>query len=263
MSENAPAAIPAVILAGGRGARLGNAAGSVPKPMAVVHGRPFVEWIVRRLAAEGVRRFFLSTGHLGEQVAAHFNRSTLSLDIRCVQERRPLDTAGGFLNCASRATPAPDWWLVCNGDSLVGADLSRLFRLAETASDMDGAILAAVADDALPYGGLDVAASGELTAFAEKRRGRGLVNAGLYLLRDRFVRAMGPVRRLSFEQRVFPMALKNGARFRVLADDAPFLDIGTPASLARAPEFVAKFCMAGDERGRPAPRFERMAAEHP
>lgn len=91
----APEMIVAVILAGGLGTRLRDTLPDRPKPMALVAGRPFLEWVVRYLAAQGVRRFVLSTGHFSEGIKTHFARGIGSLKVSCVWEREPLDTAGG------------------------------------------------------------------------------------------------------------------------------------------------------------------------
>ena len=234
----APDMIVAVILAGGVGTRLRDTLPDRPKPMALVAGRPFLEWVVRYLAAQGVRRFVLSTGHFSEVVKTHFARGIGSLKISCAWEREPLDTAGGFLNGVESVTPRPGWWLVCNGDSLAVADLGGLLNSTAAKGDADGAILGVEVADTGRYGRLIVSDSGELKEFGDKRSGRGLINAGVYLLRDEFVRSLGQVRPLSFERDVFPGALKDGSRLHVAVTNGAFLDIGTPQSLGQAKDFI-------------------------
>lgn len=234
-------AIIAVILAGGYGIRLRRASPDRPKPMALVEGRPFLEWVILYLAAQGIRRFILSTGHLGEAVESHFSRRIGLLEISCVRERTPLDTAGGFLNCVAETDPRPPWWIVCNGDSLAVADLGGLFSLTAATTDVAGAILGVEVADTGRYGRLTVSASGALEGFAEKRSGRGLINTGFYLFRDGFVRSLGRVRRLSFEREVFPAAARDGTRLHVAVTKGAFLDIGTPDALAQAQNFIVTF----------------------
>ncbi len=76
--------------------------------------------------------------------------------------------------------------------------------------------------------------------FAEKRPGAGTISGGVYLLRRetiaRFPAATGA---LSFETEVFPALLAQGDRLRVVDQEAPFLDIGTEESLARAGRFIS------------------------
>ena len=54
----------AIILAGGLGTRLRAAVPDLPKPMAPIAGRPFLEYLLDYWAAQGIRRFILSVGHL-------------------------------------------------------------------------------------------------------------------------------------------------------------------------------------------------------
>ena len=74
----APRDITALILAGGFGTRVKDLLGDLPKPMAPVKGRPFVEWIVRWLKAQGVRDVVLSTGFRAELVEEHFSTAPVS-----------------------------------------------------------------------------------------------------------------------------------------------------------------------------------------
>ena len=66
--------IGAVILAGGLGTRVQNLLPGIPKPMAPVAGRPFLEWVLRFLARQGVRRAVISIGYLAQVIADHCQR---------------------------------------------------------------------------------------------------------------------------------------------------------------------------------------------
>lgn len=70
-AESAAALPPVCVLVGGRGTRLGSLTEAVPKPMVTVAGRPFIDWVLLRLAAEGFTRVVLSLGYLGEVLARH------------------------------------------------------------------------------------------------------------------------------------------------------------------------------------------------
>jgi D-glycero-alpha-D-manno-heptose 1-phosphate guanylyltransferase len=232
--------IEAVVLAGGFGTRVAHLLTGLPKPMAPVAGRPFLEWVVRYLAAQGIRRVILSTGHLAHVIEDHFrNQPVPGVVTRCVAETQPLGTAGGFLNAVRLSGDFPAAWLILNGDSLVFAGL------AEIASELGdpavaGVVVGCAVADASRYGTLAVGPGGVLQGFAEKRPGKGVINAGIYLLRDSLVREMTGTPPLSFEQDVFPQTIKRGARLKAVAVTAPFLDIGTPESLREAESFVAR-----------------------
>jgi D-glycero-alpha-D-manno-heptose 1-phosphate guanylyltransferase len=127
---------------------------------------------------------------------------------------------------------------VANGDSLVFANplpLLDALRLVNT----DAALLGLQIADAGRFGTLEINAQSRLTAFREKRPGAGTINAGVYAFNGAALLRQPPQRPLSFEIDVFP-ALASSGRVAVVSTEAPFLDIGTPETLAEAERFIAQ-----------------------
>lgn len=232
--------VVAVILAGGTGTRVRHLLGELPKPMAPVAGRPFLEWQVRYLARQGVRRVVLSTGYRAEAIAAHFDPQPVrGVQTICVAEPQPLGTGGGLLWATRHSGLNPQTWLVLNGDTLCCADLGRAARhLADP--EISGVLLAREVEDASRYGSLALDARGCLRGFEEKRPGRGLVNAGVYLLRAALLEDFPAHTPLSLEREVFPALTARGRLLKVETMQSPFLDIGTPETLPLAAEFVRR-----------------------
>ena len=235
-----PEQITAVILAGGFGTRIKHLLGDLPKPMAPVNGKPFVEWVVRYLAAQGIRNVILSTGHLAETVEKHFAPPPVkNVRVTCVPETTPLGTAGGFLNAAHSTKENPAAWLVLNGDSLVVAPLAVLFSSLDE-PQVEGGILGVPMADASRFGTLSQNAAGDLNGFNEKKSGAGNINAGVYLFRDSALKKFPTKLPLSFEIDVFPALINRGVRLKTVLSAAPFIDIGTPESLPQAESFIRK-----------------------
>jgi NDP-sugar pyrophosphorylase family protein len=235
-----PEKITAVILAGGFGRRIQHLLSDLPKPMAPVNGRPFLEWVVRYLAAKKIRRVIMSTGHLAETIDKHFQQQPVAgLKVSCVPESKPLGTAGGFLNAIHGAAEKPAAWLVLNGDSLAPAPLAQMFQSLDD-PDGDGAILGVRVADASRFGTILQNANGALTGFDEKKPGAGVINAGIYLFRASTIEHFPDKTPLSFETEVFPALVAEKIRLKVCVTDAPFLDIGTPESLPLAEAFIRR-----------------------
>lgn len=227
-----------VLLAGGFGTRVAHLLPGVPKPMAPVNGRPFVEWVIRFFVRCGAREFVLSTGHLSAVIEAHFAAVRIAnSSIVCRPETVPLGTAGGFLNAATGQSDPERGWLVANADSLVFADPTVLGREANKRG-WDAAVLGLAVADTSRYGSLAVASDDRLTAFAEKKRGSGLINAGVYWFNPNVLVQFPDRRPLSFEFEVFPTLLACGRSVGVCSVSAPFLDIGTEQTLRKAEKFV-------------------------
>lgn len=228
----------AVILAGGLGTRIQHLLPGIPKPMAPVMGRPFLEWVVRYLARQGVRDMVISTGHLAESVQRHFDQQPVPLAaVKCIAESSSLGTAGGFLHAVRESGRTPPAWLVLNGDSLALAPIADLARALSDPA-VAGAVQGVEAADASRYGTLVADAGGLLTGFQEKRPGKGVISAGVYLLRSSLLLAFPSTTPLSFERDVFPNLIRRGVHLQVCSAEVPFLDIGTPESLPQAESFI-------------------------
>ncbi len=175
----------AVILAGGRGTRLGALTDLLPKPMMPVGDGPFLEQLLWNLRRHGIGKVLLSVGYLAEVVEGHFgDGSRFELDIEYCLETEPAGT-GGALKLA--LPQFEERFLVLNGDTLFDLNYLDLGQLLE-----HGEVALALREvaDSWRYGSVTVAGD-RVTAFAEKayRGGRGLINGGVYAMTRRAVAA--------------------------------------------------------------------------
>ncbi len=234
----APDQTTAVILAGGFGTRIKHLLGDLPKPMAPVNGRPFLEWVVRWLAAQDIRRVVLSTGYLTEVIEKHFHSQPVAgVQVSCVPETTPLGTAGGFLNAVRQSKIKSSAWFLLNGDTLAFVNLADALKSLNNESTT-GVIFGREVPDTSRYGSLVTDAAGRLSCFAEKRPGRGVISTGVYLFRDSLLKQFSDKVPLSLEQEVFPALTAAGVSLKVLQMNIPFLDIGTPDTLREADLFI-------------------------
>lgn len=114
----------AVIMAGGKGERLGDLTHGIPKPMLPIGDRPLLEHIVQHLVSHGIRRIFLSVNYLATMIEDHFGTgSRFSCRIDYLRETEPLGT-GGPLSLLPEAPTAP--LVVMNGDLLTRINVTRM-----------------------------------------------------------------------------------------------------------------------------------------
>ena len=231
----------AIILSGGMGTRIKHLLNGLPKPMVPIHHKPFIEWLMIYLFDQGIRNFHFSTGYRSE-VFDEFLKKHQSdkYHISCIAESYPMGTAGAIYNAVRllREENKSDVWSVINGDSLLLADLKQFFDLFQ-ASKADAAMIGVEVADSSRYGTLDLDSNSYLKGFQEKQLGSGVINGGIYLLSNRFISAFPDKVPLSLENEVFQYLLDKQYTVYVNVIKAPFIDIGTPQSLASAQEFIS------------------------
>lgn len=229
----------AIILAGGRGTRLKSAVDNTPKPLLPVAGKPFLHWVARWAEAQGEHDIVVAGGYLGEQMTRWSEQETRERPgcrVRTRVEQQPLGT-GGAVRFAAKGLD-DDVYLILNGDSLIVTSVKHLRMLFASDPMLDGVIISKRTNDVARYGSLVFSADGYLVRFSEKATaGTGLINGGVYLLRHRLINRIAPGPS-SIERDCFPSWLQTGARIRVAVADAPFIDIGTPETLAAASDFI-------------------------
>ncbi len=230
--------IDVAILAGGLGTRLAGAVPDLPKALAPVGGRPFLEHLLDWLESHGARRIVFLLGHRADQIRAHMAAHPRPhLTFAWSVEPAPLGTGGalGFAGPHFASDPV----LVVNGDTFVDGDLAALAR-AHRESSAPATMLCVEVPDAGRYGRVDVA-DGRIAAFREKDpafSGAAAINAGIYLVSAALLATIPGDRAVSLERDVFEKQAP-GTLAAFVDRKARFVDIGTPESWAGAAPIVA------------------------
>lgn len=230
--------VEAMILAGGFGSRLRGILDDLPKPMARVAGKPFLEWLLRQARSQGVQSAVLCTGYLGQIVEAYFgDGSRWGVRLAYSRETSPLGTAGALRLGVDR-TSAKNL-VVLNGDSYCRYDLELFLHYHESREASATLWLVPVADR-LRYGTVAINPDGSVSSFIEKsgRAGRGYVNSGVYLMERAILESVQPSAKVSLEKDVLPSLVGHG--LYAVKGDGPFIDIGTPEAFARASSFMER-----------------------
>jgi NDP-sugar pyrophosphorylase family protein len=114
------------LLAGGLGKRLRPLVNNVPKPMAPIHGRPFLEYQLHLLSRHGFRHFVLCVGYMATRIIEYFgDGSRRGFRVEYSVEETPMGT-GGALRCAAGHIDPEMPFLVINGDTYFDVDLRSI-----------------------------------------------------------------------------------------------------------------------------------------
>lgn len=227
----------AIILAGGMGTRLRSAVPDLPKPMAPISGRPFLEHQMDYWIAQGVNQFVVSVGYMKEVIMDHFGSRYRATPLTYALEDEPLGTGGGLL-LAAQGLKEP--FLVLNGDTFFEVDLDELLGFhAEHASEWTFSLFQT--NEVGRYMGMDVKPDGEIVSLKSGMGEPGrLANGGVYLVnpsvlaKSKFV----PGHKLSLEVDLLPAFAAQGGKLYGLEFPGSFIDIGVPQDYFRAAEIL-------------------------
>ena len=222
----------AVILAGGKAERLGEAAGGRPKALVELGGRPLAAYQVEQLARAGVDRVLVSCAG-GQEGLFEAALGGIGPEVVAVPEPEPLGRGGGIRFAAQQRREAGDLFAL-NGDELVDVDLSRLL---EHHREGDAAATITVVPLQSPFGVVELDDEDHVTGFREAPRLEHWVSCGVYVLGEEALKRF-PVRG-DHESTTFPELAAEG-RLRALRHQGIWLTVNTPKDLRVASEYLAE-----------------------
>lgn len=228
----------AILLAGGMGTRLQSVVNDRPKPMALVGGKPFMEYVVHGLSSYGIRNIIFAVGYKGSMVEEYFgNGSEFGIKVSYAYEEELLGTAGAIKNAGRFITE--ESFFVLNADTFYQLDYTRLLRVRQE-NQLDMTLVLRRVEDVSRYGEA-VLDGARLTGFNEKssKVHPGTINGGVYLLRQALLADI-PTGRVSLENEMIPHWMESGRRLGGIVNDGYFIDIGVPEDYFKFQEDVEK-----------------------
>jgi NDP-sugar pyrophosphorylase family protein len=220
----------AIILAGGKAERLGDAAEGKPKALVPISGRPLAAYQLALLGRAGVERAIISCA-AGQEEHFELALGGYGLEVVCVGEPEPLGRGGGLrLAAGARESDGPIYAL--NGDELFDLDLNELF---DAHRERGGAATITVAPLKSHLGVVDVDDDDVVHGFREGPRLPYWVNTGLYVLEDEAIDRLPE--RGDHESTTFPELAGEG-RLRAFRHEGLWLTVNTPKDLRVAQEYV-------------------------
>jgi NDP-sugar pyrophosphorylase family protein len=233
----------ALILAGGKAERLGDAAGGLPKPLVAIAGRPLIAYQVEQLADAGVSRVIVSCSAGREEL---FERALEGIGPEIVTAPEPerLGRGGGLRNAARlRNEDGPVFAL--NGDELVDVDLRALL---DRHLERSPAATITVVRPPSPFGLVEIDEEDAVTGFSESATLPVWVSCGVYVL-DEEALARLPERG-DHETTMFPELAAEG-KLRVFRHEGLWLTVNTPKQLRIADEYLTRnpSAVSGSARG--------------
>lgn len=217
----------AIILAGGKGARLRPYTNIIPKPLLPIDNMPILEIILKQLKKHEFTEVVITIGHLGEIIKAYFgDGKKFGLKIRYSLEEKSLGTVGAL----SIISNLDDNFLVMNGDILCNIDFSNLYDF-HIKKNKKATIVTCKKSIKLSLGVVKCK-GGKLIDYIEKPEYKFDVSTGIYILNKKVV-SLIPFN----EYYDFPTLIKDiiqGENINVYKFNGYWFDIGTPEDYNQA-----------------------------
>ncbi|HKC26634.1 MAG TPA: sugar phosphate nucleotidyltransferase [Jatrophihabitans sp.] len=229
-----PLPTPAVVMAGGRGTRLGTLTREMPKPLVEVAGRPILEWIILNLVGGGVHELYVSVNHLAEQIEERLgDGARFGCNVTYLREdpQQPLGTAGslGLFRTVRPDLDVP--LLVMNGDLMVQFQPEDLVAFHDRVG-AEISVATRAYQHEIPFGVVGVDGDWVRT-IEEKPTVTREINAGVYALAPSVLDLVRPEEPSTMPQ-LIQACLDTGKRVAAWQLQSDWIDVGTPADLARA-----------------------------
>jgi D-glycero-alpha-D-manno-heptose 1-phosphate guanylyltransferase len=225
----------AIVLAGGLGSRLKAVVPDVPKPMAPINGRPFLEYLLDYWAGQGVDRFVLSVGYKREIIKEHFGVLYKGVEVDYAVEDQPRGTGGGLL-LALKHLCQSGTFLVMNGDTFFEVDLATMHD-CHRGKQAEVTLALREMPTNSRYASVEIDKDGRITTFDNRARtsGRALINGGVYLAEKFAFADMPPPsdEPVSIEVQLYPRMLRAGRHMYGFPSSGRFIDIGIPEDYQR------------------------------
>ncbi|MFH1575450.1 MAG: sugar phosphate nucleotidyltransferase [Candidatus Nealsonbacteria bacterium] len=224
----------ALILAGGRGARMKPITEEIPKMLLPIAGKLLLEHQIELLRDSNIRDIVILLGHLGEKIKYHFgDGSRFGVKINYLEQKTKEIGTAYALNLAKNyfsSTP----FLMMYGDVLAEINLKDFIDFHSSSGSLSTVALSSI-EKTLPYGMVRLRGK-NIVEFIEKPQKEGLskvINAGIFCFEPGIFDYLSSKTNLSLEKDVFPKLAKEGKLTGYLFEGKWF-DIGTPAIYEKA-----------------------------
>ena len=219
-----------IIMAGGKGTRLGKLTKNCPKPMLKVQNKPILEIILEQCIKSGFVNFNFSVNYLRKQIEDYFEDGRKwGVKIKYLIENKPFGTAGSLKLLTINNDKA---LIVINGDVLTKVDFESILQFHKTQS---AKITICVRQNIMkiPYGILEVNNNNDVLKLSEKPEFKYYINAGIYILEPEILKLI-PEKSFFDMTELIEKTKKNKLSVKAFPIFEYWEDLGYPSLLDKA-----------------------------
>jgi len=217
-----------IILAGGLGTRLQSVINNIPKPMADINGKPFLEYMLQYLDSFSISTVILSVGYKENIIKDYFGNKYKNINIKYSSEETPLGTGGAIKRALTLVEK--ENVLVLNGDTFIDIDLREFINTyKEKTFHISIGLNKMYNFDR--YGAVSILKN-KIVNFEEKQfKKEGFINSGIYIINKHIFDKIN-IERFSFED-FLQKNIDNLNIYPFICNNSYFIDIGIPSDYER------------------------------
>ncbi|MFC2106893.1 nucleotidyltransferase family protein [Bacteroidota bacterium] len=229
----------AIILAGGLGTRIRSEIGDLPKALASINGRPFMEYQLDYLYNWQVKKVIIATGYGSDLIQSHFGNKYKELELVYSIEEEPLGTGGAIKKAMDLVDGLRS--IVVNGDTYYEVDIYKMIDF-QRIKESNLLLNLSYEEDVSRYGAVEINKLNRIVGFHEKgeKKDAGYINGGFYFLNKAFFLSFDLPDKFSFEKDFLEKYYKEYFIHGVRCS-AYFIDIGIPEDYKRAQHEFKEF----------------------
>ncbi len=223
--------VSAVLMAGGRGERLRPLTDRIPKPLLPIEGKAIIDYNIEALSRAGITDITVTTRYLAQQIHDHFASPVGGVNVKCVEEEKPLGTIGAL--ALIERNKDTDVTLVMNSDLLTTISFEEMYLThIQRKADITIAVLPYTVS--VPYAILCTETeSNKVTAIEEKPTYSYYANAGIYLINNNLLDNISKNERIDATDFI-EQAIANQLPVTYYPINGTWIDIGTPTDFKQA-----------------------------
>ena len=229
----------AIVLAGGLGTRLRNEVRNLPKPMAPILNKPFLEHLLDYWIDQGIDHIHLSVGYMHEKIKNHFGNLYCDVPVTYSIEEVPLGTGGGLRLCIDQIDKDENFLLI-NGDTFFPVPLDELNKKHFT-NNSSATLCLFNFNESDRYSEIIFDHNSNITGILSKNESsKGFANGGVYMFNSSDLKKCFnflPNKNLSLEDDIIPSLISKKFIVKAIIYKLPFIDIGVPKDYRLAPDF--------------------------
>ncbi|MGF7230751.1 nucleotidyltransferase family protein [Arachidicoccus sp.] len=220
-----------IILAGGLGTRLRSEVPDLPKCMAPVNGKPFINFVMDYFLSQKIEKFIFALGYKSELLQNHLIAKYAKYTLQFSLEEEPLGTGGAIQLACRRASKENVF--ITNGDTLFKVETEMLAK-THLQKNAECTLALKPMENFDRFGAVEIDDNSCIESFQEKKHyGKGLINGGFYALNVESFLHKNFGNKFSFEKDYLERFISQKKLFASV-QDAYFIDMGIPEDYRRA-----------------------------